>query len=83
MAGRGSQEWLIPASLRLLEAERSLSEKKADQVVALENHWKRMKVLEEVYQERFEAGRVPIAHLSQVKFSRIQAQIWLERASEK
>jgi hypothetical protein len=83
IAGRGTLDLLFGASLRLLEAERALSDKKADQVVALENQWKRMRVMEGVNQARFDAGRVPIAELSQTKFYRIQAEIWLERARGK
>jgi outer membrane protein TolC len=83
LAGRGTLDIFIGASRRLLEAERDLSDKKADQVAALENHWRRMKVLVEVNQERFDAGRVPIADLSQTKFYRIQAEIALERAKAK
>jgi RNA polymerase sigma factor (sigma-70 family) len=82
-AGRGTLDILFGASFRLLEAERALSDKKADQAAALENHWKRMKVLEDVNQARFDAGRVPIGDISQSKFYRIQAEIWLERAREK
>jgi RNA polymerase sigma factor (sigma-70 family) len=83
IAGRGTLDILFGASQRLLEAERALSDKKADQVPALEAHWRRMKMLEEVNQARFDAGRVPIGDLSQSKFYRIQAEIWLEKAKSK
>jgi hypothetical protein len=42
-----------------------------------------MKMLEEINQARFDAGRIPIADLSQTKFYRSQAELWLERAREK
>jgi RNA polymerase sigma factor (sigma-70 family) len=83
MAGRGTLDIYLGASLRLLEAERDLSDKKEDQVTALENHWRRMKVVEQVNQARFDAGRIPIADNAQTKFYRIQSEIWLERARGK
>jgi hypothetical protein len=83
LAGRGTLDIYLGASLRLLEAERDLSDKKEDQVTALENHWQRMKVVEQVNQARFDAGRIPIADNAQTKFYRIQAEIWLEWARAK
>jgi hypothetical protein len=80
MMGRGTLDSQIEASLRLLDAERDLSDKKGDQLTALENHWQRMKEFEKINQIRFDAGRVPIADNAQTKFYRIQAEIWLERA---
>jgi RNA polymerase sigma factor (sigma-70 family) len=82
-AGRGTLDLLEEASQRLLEAERALSDKKADQVAAFDNHWRRMQVLEQLNQARFDAGRVAVADLSETKFYRIQAEIWLERAKGK
>jgi outer membrane protein TolC len=76
----GTLNDLASSSLRLLEAERELSDQKADQIAALENHWQRMKELEEINQERFKAGRVSVMDLSQARFYRLQAEIWLERA---
>jgi hypothetical protein len=83
LAGRGTLDIFFGASLRLLESERELSDKKADQMGALESHWLRLKMLEEINQARFDAGRIPIADLSQTKFYRSQAELWLERAREK
>jgi hypothetical protein len=83
LAGRGTLDIYLGASLRLLEAERDLSDKKEDQISALDGHWRRMKEVEEFNQAAFDAGRLMIFDLSQSKFYRIQAEIWLERARAK
>jgi RNA polymerase sigma factor (sigma-70 family) len=80
LAGRGTLTVMLAASLRLLEAEREISVKPADQLVAWENHWKRMQELEKIMQARFDAARVGVPDLSVTRFSRIQAEIWVERA---
>jgi hypothetical protein len=82
-AGRGTLDITLGASLRLLEAERELDARRDNQATALENHWKRMRQVEEVNKERFQAGRIPIQDLSESTFYRLQAEIWLERAREK
>jgi RNA polymerase sigma factor (sigma-70 family) len=78
-AGRGTLDICLGASLRLLEAERELSTRREDQIAALENHRKRMAAIEELNQARYDAGRIPIQDLSQSKYYRIQAEIWIER----
>jgi hypothetical protein len=83
LAGKGMLILYLDASLRLLEAERDLSDKKEDQIGALDNHWRRMKAVEQITQKRFHAGLIEEADLSQAKFYRIQAEIWLERAKDK
>lgn len=83
LAGRGTLDIMLGASLRLLEAERELSDKKADQVTALENHWRRMREMEKVDQAQFQAGRLAEADWAQSRFYRIQAELWLEKAREK
>jgi RNA polymerase sigma factor (sigma-70 family) len=83
LAGRGTLDILFEASKRLLEAERELSDKKADQIAALEAYFKLMKEIEEVNQARYDAGRVGIDDLAQSKYYRLEAEIWLERAKAK
>jgi RNA polymerase sigma factor (sigma-70 family) len=82
-AGRGTLDISLGSSLRLLEAERELSDRKEDQVAALENHFKRMRVVEQVNEARFQAGRIAVQDLAQSTFYRVQAEIWLERAKAK
>jgi hypothetical protein len=80
LGAREYLETLLAASLRLLEAEREASDKKPDQLVALQNHWRRMKETEKVVQWRFDNGMVPTQDLAEAKFYRLQAEIWMERA---
>jgi RNA polymerase sigma factor (sigma-70 family) len=78
--GRGTLDILLGASLRVLQAERELSDKKADQVAALKAHAERMQQFEKVVQGWVDAGRVAIWDLQEVKFYRLEAEIWLARA---
>jgi hypothetical protein len=79
MAGRQTLDILLTASLRLLQAELDLSDKRPDHLVALEAHWQRMKDAELVNQVKYDAGRVAIQDYSQARFYRIRAEIWLEQ----
>jgi RNA polymerase sigma factor (sigma-70 family) len=77
--GKETLDIAIHSSLRLLEAERELSSKKADQRVALENHLQRMQELEKINRLKIDAGSLAAQDLAEVKFHRLQAEIWLER----
>jgi RNA polymerase sigma factor (sigma-70 family) len=79
-AGRGTLDICMAASQRLLQAERELSRKRADQVAAFQAHWQRMKDIEAINKARYEASRIPIQDYAQSRFNRIQAEIWVERA---
>ncbi len=83
LAGRGTLDILLGASLRLLDSEQELSDKKADQIAALERHLRRMKELETILQAQHKAGRASLADYDQAKYFRLQAEIWLEKAKEK
>jgi RNA polymerase sigma factor (sigma-70 family) len=80
MLGRGTLSFLLSSSERLLEAERALSDQKADHVTALENQWKRMREVEKVNDERFRYGRISVSEALDSRFYRLQAEIRLERA---
>src|SRR5262249_39219844 len=80
IAGRGTLDIDLHASLRVLEAERLLSNDKAIQLGALEHHLNRMKEVEKINQARFDAGRIQRHDLAQSRFYRIQAELWLEQA---
>jgi RNA polymerase sigma factor (sigma-70 family) len=81
IAGRGTLDILCGASRRMLEAEQGLSDKDDDQIAAWERHRKRMKQIEEVNEARFQAGRIGIQDLAQVRYFRADAEIGLERAT--
>jgi RNA polymerase sigma factor (sigma-70 family) len=80
VAGRGTLDILFGSSRRLLEAERELSDRKADQIAALERRWKILRAVEQLNQARFNAGRIPIHDLAVSRFHRLDAEIMLERA---
>src|SRR5262249_2269685 len=83
LAGRGTLDILFGAGKRLLQAQQELSNKKEDQISALEAYLKLTKDIEEVNQARFDAGRITIADLAESKYYRLEAEIWLERAKAK
>jgi RNA polymerase sigma factor (sigma-70 family) len=80
IGGHETLDIMLSAAHRLLEAERELSGKKADQLVSLENHLRRMQVLEKIFRLRFDGGSAALQDLSQARFCRVQAEILLERA---
>jgi RNA polymerase sigma factor (sigma-70 family) len=82
-AGRGTLELLYASSRRLLQAERELTEKKADQDAALQAHFERMKNVEEINKDRFEAGRIAIQDYAVSQYWRLEAEIGLERTKQK
>jgi len=77
--GKETLDIAIHSSLRLLEAERELSSKQAEQRLALENHLRRIQELEKIHQLKIDAGYGATQELAQAKFYRLQAEIWLER----
>jgi RNA polymerase sigma factor (sigma-70 family) len=83
LAGRGTLDIMFGAGKRLLQAQRELSEKKEDQIAALEAYFNLTKGIEELNQARFNAGQISIADLSESKYYRLEAEIWLERAKAK
>ena len=79
-AGRGTLDFLLGASRRLAEARREMSTSKEDLLNAVKDYVKRMKQIEKINQERFDAGRIPIYDLAESTYYRAEAEIWLERA---
>jgi G:T/U-mismatch repair DNA glycosylase len=77
--GRGTLDFLIAASQNVLRAELDLSAEKKNQLAVRENHLGLLKQVESTNQERFDAGRIAIQDLNQVKFFRLDAEIELER----
>ncbi len=80
LAGRGMLELLFRASAQLRDAELEMSPKRADQIAALEAHWKRMKKSEEINKNRFDSGRIPVQEYEHSRYHRLDAEIQLERA---
>jgi RNA polymerase sigma factor (sigma-70 family) len=82
-AGRGTLDMLFGASRRLVEAQRDMNGSKEDLLTALKDHVERMKQIEKINQDRFDAGRLPIYDLAESTYYRTEAEIWLERAKAK
>jgi len=80
LAGRGTLDMMLGSSQRLLLAEFDLSTKRMDRIAALEAHWQRLREVETINQTRYDAGRIAIQDLAQVRFGRCRAEILLERA---
>jgi hypothetical protein len=68
------------ASQRLLIAEREATDKKADQIAAWEAHLGRVKEVEEIVKERFDAGTTSQQDYARARYYRLDAEIGLERA---
>jgi hypothetical protein len=83
LAGRGTLDFLLEVSLLLLESERAISAKAADQVAALRSHWRRAKGIEDVNQQRHRDGRVSLQEYLQTVGHRMQAEVWLIQARPK
>ena len=79
-AARGMLELLVGASGRLRDAELEMSPKQADQVEALEGHWKRMKMIEEIINVRTNRGLIIIQDYDESRYHRLNAEIALELA---
>jgi outer membrane protein TolC len=82
-AGRGTLDIVFGAARRVLHAERELSDKKEDQVAALQAYLDVMKEIEEINKGRFDAGRIPLQDFKQAEYYRLDAEIMLERAKAK
>ena len=51
-----------------------------NELSALKAHLERMKNVQDIDQQRFDEGRISVEDLSQSKYYRLEAEIWLERA---
>jgi RNA polymerase sigma factor (sigma-70 family) len=78
--GRGTLDFLMGASRRLLVAEWESSDNKEYQLAALKAHFDRMKSAEDVNLQRFNDGRIPVQDVVEAKYYRLEAEIWLEKA---
>jgi hypothetical protein len=77
LAGRGTLQFLLDTSLRLLTAELAMDEQPGARFGALERYWGRTRLFEMILEDRCEAGRIPVKDYTQVKGNRLEAEIWL------
>jgi hypothetical protein len=78
--GRGTLDIVFGASHRILHSQKELNPKKDDQIAALQAHLDRMKDVEQINTDRFNAGRITIQDLKVAEYYRLDAEIMLERA---
>jgi hypothetical protein len=60
LAGRGTLDILFESSMQRLRAELDVAPHRADELTALERHWKQSKLIEDVNRGRFEDGKIAI-----------------------
>src|SRR5581483_10695487 len=70
-------------SKRWLDAQRDANSGKAEQQAAFDAHWKRMKQLQELIDNRMRSGVGAAVEVAQVEFYRLEAELWLTRARKK
>jgi hypothetical protein len=83
LAGRGTLFFLLDSARRALESELALAETQADRCKLYQAHWERMKEVEKVSQEHFDAGRWSVEDLVQTRYWRLEAEIWLTEGNAK
>jgi hypothetical protein len=83
------KDGLVPAvefpyrwSRRWLEAEREMSDGKADQLAACKSHLERMREMERIERELRRSRLNPVNEFTAAEFYRVEAEIWLTQAQE-
>jgi hypothetical protein len=69
-------------SRRWLEAERELTDGKAEQITACKSHLERMREMERIERELRRSRLNPVNELTAAEFYRVEAEIWLAQAQE-
>lgn len=83
LAGRGTLEFLLTASHRLLVSQLELTADRAEQLKVYSEHQQRLLKIEKVNKERLDAGLIPIEDYESSRYHRVEAEIWLEQAKAK
>jgi hypothetical protein len=83
VAGRGTLDYLLRSSVRLVEAKEAVATTPQERLNARELHWQLTWVMERITQARFEAGKVAVQDLAASREYRLEAEIkWLELRKE-
>ena len=82
-AGHGATEKVYLWSRRCLEAQRDLSDKKADKLAALNEHLQCMKELEKVATALYRTGKATQNETVASAFYVVEAELWLMQAQKK
>jgi hypothetical protein len=80
LEGKATVDQVHQWSQRWLGAQRELSSKKADQLVAFQDHVTRMEQLEQAAKTRHDSRRGPFSDMSAAEYYRIDAQLALSKA---
>jgi hypothetical protein len=80
LAGRGTLDIALHASLRRLYADLARSDGPQERVAAFEANWVFMKEAEEVNRSRSDAGRIPTKEYLETRYYRLEAEQWLAEA---
>lgn len=80
LAGRGTLDFVLAASLRWLDAELALAESPAARQAAYERYWLFAWQVELINKARNDAGRLPIQDYLHARYYRLDAEIKLHEA---
>jgi hypothetical protein len=83
VAGHGLTDFTLKWSRRWLEAERPIAAEDGDPIRVLEQHWIVTRLLEDINQGRYAAGRIPVQDLAQSREWRAEAELWLARSRKR
>ncbi|CAN5482460.1 hypothetical protein BH10PLA2_BH10PLA2_27600 [soil metagenome] len=76
-AGRGTQAFLFAASRRLKDAHLKNARAAEDRLAAFRAHAERLKHIEAIVDQRFEAGKVATTEQQEARYHRIEAELEL------
>jgi hypothetical protein len=79
VAGKTTADALVRASQNTMKAQQEMTDSVADHLRILEGHFGRMRVVHEVLEGRFKAGKNTIYEVMEAAFARYDAEIALER----
>jgi hypothetical protein len=82
-AGRGTLDIMLEGVLRLEKAELQLTDDPKQQYTAHDRSYQLLKLVEQVNQLRYEAGRISVQDLMQSRFARLDAEIDRLRARQR
>jgi hypothetical protein len=78
VAGKTVADFLLPWSVKWLEATLRTSEQTSEKVDACKAHLERMKAAEEINKAKFDAGSIAITQYEQCVYYRIEAEVMLD-----
>jgi hypothetical protein len=82
LAGRGTLDFLVDTSRRLMESELALRDDKASHVAAIERHWLQCKLAEDINWERYVARRILIQDCAGSLHDRLKVELRLIEAKK-